>query len=84
VAASHRDRAASRAALYRQRIADAHADGDHVKGVDLAADWLKGELAKVRRRRPQDAAAVDAEITEKLAALAEAIPFYRPQKQGGR
>lgn len=79
---SHRDRAASRAAQYRSAIEAARAQDDYVKGVAIAVDWLRAELAKVRRRRPQDAQAVDAELTQKLCELAEAIPFYRPRKAG--
>lgn len=78
--ASLRDKAAGRAVSYRERITAAQAAGDYRQGADLAIQWLRGELAKVRRQRPQDAAAIDAELTQKLSDLAEAIPFYRPRK----
>lgn len=82
--ASLRDKAANRARLYKGRIADRQADGDFKGGVHEAQRWLLEELEKVRRQRPHDAALVDAELTAKLAALAEAVPFYRPKKTEGR
>lgn len=84
MAASLRDKAANRARLYKARIAEKQAVGDYKGGVHEAERWLLQELEKVRRQRPHEAPTVDAEITEKLAALAEAVPFYRPQKKGGR
>lgn len=80
--ASLRDKAANRARLYRSRIAEKQAAGNYKGGVHEAERWLLEELEKVRRQRPQDAQAVDAELTQKLCELAEAIPFYRPRKAG--
>lgn len=82
--ASLRDKAANRARLYRGRIAAKQADGDFKGAVHEAQRWLLEELEKVRRQRPHEAPIVDAELTQKLAELAEAVPFYRPQKPGGR
>ncbi|MFG2001645.1 hypothetical protein ACGFNU_21085 [Spirillospora sp. NPDC048911] len=79
---SHRDRAAFRASQYREEIAKAQAGGDFKGGADLALAWLRGELVKVRRRRPNESAAVDAELTEKLVQLAEAVPFFKPARKG--
>jgi hypothetical protein len=84
VGASLRDKAANRARLYRARIAEKQAEGNPKGAVHEANRWLLEELEKVRRQRPHHAAAVDAEITAKLAALAEAIPFYRPSTGGGQ
>ncbi|WP_329521105.1 hypothetical protein [Spirillospora sp. NBC_01491] len=78
--ASLRDKAAGRASMYRQEIEAAQAAGDHRKGADLAVQWLRGELAKVRQQRPHDAPAVDVELTKKLMELAEAIPAFRPRR----
>lgn len=82
--ASLRDKAANRARLYKGRIAAKQAAGDFKGGVHEAERWLLEELEKVRRQRPLEAPAVDAELTAKLAALAEAVPFFRPKKQEGR
>lgn len=79
---SHRERAVSRATNYRMQIAKAQAAQDYERGTNLSLDWLKGELAKVRRTRPEDAAAVDAALTEKVSELAEAVPFFKPARKG--
>lgn len=84
VGASLRDKAANRARLYRDRIANKQAAGDFKGGLHEAQRWLLEELEKVRRQRPHDAPLVDAELTAKLAALAEAVPFYRPKKSEGQ
>ncbi|GAA3957381.1 hypothetical protein GCM10023085_44870 [Actinomadura viridis] len=80
--ASLRDKAANRASLYRRSIAEKQAAGDFKGALHEANRWLLEELAKVRRQRPHEAAAVDAELTEKLAQLAEAVPFFRPARKG--
>lgn len=79
-----RDKAANRAGLYKARIAAKQAEGDFKGAFHESARWLSEELEKVRRQRPHHAQAVDAEVTQKLADLAEALPFYRPRKEGGR
>lgn len=83
VATSMRDRAANRAGQYRKAIAELQREGDYPGAMHEAKRWLLSELSRVQRRRPQDSAAVHAEVTEKLAALAEALPFYKPAKRGG-
>jgi hypothetical protein len=80
---SLRDKAANRAGLYRDQIAVKQAEGDFKGALHEANRWLLEELAKVRRQRPHDAAAVDANVTAQLAKLAEAIPFYKPAKKEG-
>lgn len=76
--ASLRDKAANRANLYRRNIAAKQADGDFKGALHEANRWLLEEMQKVRRQRPHHADAVDAELTEKLAGLAAAVPFYKP------
>lgn len=82
MSSSIRDKAAGRAVSYREEIQAAQTAGDYRRAMDLSIQWLRGELAKVRKQRPQDAQSVDAELTQKISALAEAIPFYRPRKVG--
>lgn len=78
---SFRDKAGNRASLYRERIAAKQAEGDS-KGALLEANrWLRAELEKVRKQRSHDAPGVDADVTEKLAQLAEVIPFYKPARK---
>lgn len=77
---SLRDKAANRAGQYHRVIATKQAEGDYPGGLHEAEKWLLGELRKVARQRPQDAPAVYVEVTAKLAALAEAIPTYKPTK----
>ena len=78
---SQRDKAANRARLYREQIAAKQAEGDS-KGALLEANrWLRAELEKVRRQRPHDAPAVDADVTKKLVELAEVIPLYKPARK---
>lgn len=84
---SIRDKAANRSGQYRRAIAAKQDDGDYRGGLHEAERWLLGELGKVARQRPKDAAAVYREVTESLARLAEAVPFYKPAnttKGGGR
>ncbi len=78
---SLRDKAANRARLYRDQIVVKQAEGDHKGALYEANRWLLEELQKVRRQRPHDAAAVDANVTKKLAELAEQIPFYKPARK---
>ena len=77
---SLRDKAANRAGQYRRTIETHQADGDYRGGLHEAERWLLGELQKVARQRPKDAEAVYREVTENLARLAEAVPFYKPAK----
>lgn len=83
MAASLRDKAANRAGHYRRAIEARQAAGDFRGGLHEAERWLLGELQKVARQRPKDAEAVYREVTENLARLAEAIPFYKPTTKGG-
>jgi hypothetical protein len=83
VSGSLRDKAANRAGQYRRTIQTMQAGGDYRGGLHEAERWLLGELQKVQRQRPQDAEAVYAEVTEKIAALAEVLPFYKPARKGG-
>ena len=80
MSASRRDKAANRARLYRGYIAAKQAEGDFKGAVHEAKRWLLEELEKVRRQRPHHAQAIDAEVVDKLAAIAEALPFYRPTR----
>jgi hypothetical protein len=82
MAVSFRDKAANRAQIYRKAIAAKQAEGDLKGGLHEAYRWLMEELAKVRRARPHHAEAIDAEVTESLAKLAEQIPFYKPATKG--
>jgi hypothetical protein len=82
VPGSLRDKATSRTGRYRNDIAAAQAGGDYRGALHQSERWLLGEVAKFARQRPQDAQQMYAEVTEKLAALAEAIPFYRPARKG--
>lgn len=75
-----RDKAANRASQYRSAIAALQRHGDYVNAAQEAKGWLMSELRKVARQRPADATAIYAEVTERLAALAEAIPTYKPTK----
>lgn len=79
---SLRDKAANRTSHYRGDVATAQAGGDLRGGLHLAERWLLGEVAKYARQRPQDAQQMYAEVTERLMKLAEAVPFYRPEKRG--
>lgn len=83
MAVSLRDKAARRAGLYQQMIAAKQTAGDFKAGVHEANRWLLEELAKVRKQRPADADAVDAEVTRRLADLAAAIPGYKPARKKG-
>lgn len=80
VATGFRDKAGNRASQYRSAIAAMQREGNYSGAAHEAKGWLLSELARVQRRRPQDAPAIYAEVTEKLAALAEALPFYKPTK----
>jgi hypothetical protein len=82
VSGSLRDKAANRAGQYRSTIAAMQADGDFRAGLHEAERWLLSELNRVQRQRPQDAAAVYVEVTAKLSALAEVLPFYKPERKG--
>lgn len=77
---SLRDKAANRAKQWRTSIATKQSAGDYRGGLHEAERWLLSELNRVQRQRPQDAATVYAEVAGKLADLAEALPFYRPEK----
>lgn len=83
MAASLRDKAANRAGQYRRAIDARLEAGDFRGGLHEAQRWLLGELQKVARQRPKDAEAVYREVTENLARLAEAVPFYKPAKTTG-
>ena len=76
--ASLRGKAGRRAGLYRDAITRKQAAGDFKGALHEANRWLLEELAKVRRQRPHEANGVDAAVTEKLAALAESVPFFKP------
>ena len=78
--ASLRDKAANRAGQYRAAIDARLAAGDYRGALHEGERWLLGELQKVARQRPKDAPAVYREVTENLARLAEAVPFYKPAK----
>lgn len=80
---SLRDKAANRAGQYRKAITAKLDVGDYRGAQHEAHRWLLSELNRVQRQRPQDAAAVYAEVTENLARLAEALPFYKPAKKEG-
>lgn len=80
---SLRDKAANRARLYQDRIKAKQAVGDYKGAVHEAERWLLEELEKVRRQRPHHAQDVDADVTESLSKLAEAIPFYKPTAKRG-
>jgi hypothetical protein len=56
------------------------AAGDYRGALHEGERWLLGELQKVARQRPKDAPAVYRDVTESLARLAEAVPFYKPAK----
>ncbi len=80
MAGSLRDKAANRAGQYRRAIAARQAAGDYRGALHEAERWLLGELGKVARQRPKDADAVYRDVTESLARLAEAVPFYKPAR----
>lgn len=80
MATSFRDKAGNRAGQYQDVIAAMQREGDYPGAMHEAKRWLLSELSRVQRRRPHDAPAVYAEVTEKLARLAEAVPFYKPTK----
>lgn len=80
MATSFRDKAASRAGHYKDAIAAMQRDGDYLGAAHEARGWLMSELRKVARQRPADVPAIYAEVTARLAALAEAIPTYKPTK----
>jgi len=80
VTASLREKAAGRAKNYKQSIAEKQQAGDYKGALHEAHRWLLGELGKVARQRPHDAPQVYADVTDRLAALAEHVPFYKPRR----
>lgn len=84
MARSTRDKAANRRSLYQTEIAEKQALADHRGAFDAAKRWLLSEVARAARQRPADAPQMYADVTERLAAIAEALPYYRPAKQHER
>jgi hypothetical protein len=78
MATGKRTKATRRAVHYEATIRQLQASGDYRAALHKSWEWLSEEAAKVRRQRPLEAAAVDAEVTAKLTALAAHIPSYRP------
>lgn len=74
MATGKRAKAARRGAVYEASIRRMQAAGDHKGAVDEAKRWLSEELAKVRRQRPDRAAAIDAAVTAELMELAARVP----------
>lgn len=75
---SRTDKAESRAQAYRRAIAQHHAAGSDREALAEALRWLRSEAAHLERHRPRDAARLYRQLTERISALAQAIPNFRP------
>jgi hypothetical protein len=73
------ERADRRAAeVYQARIRAALEAGDTRKALHEALRHLQGEMGKMRRRRPADAALTDAHLAGSISALATALHAHKP------
>ena len=83
MATSLTDRAARRAGEYEAVIRTALAAGDGNAALTEAARSLRSEMAKLRRRRPADAALADAELAASLLAIASQLYGHKPRRPPG-
>jgi len=83
MASSRADKAARRAEDTRKRVRGHLGDGEYPEAVYEAQNALLGELAKLRRQRPEAAGLIHAEVAAKLTALMESIPAKRPLEPAG-
>lgn len=83
MAPSIASKALGRDANVKAAITHALAEGDHFKALDEAVRALRGEAAKLRKRRPHDAALSDAELAGYLAAIAAALHARKPPRPEG-
>jgi hypothetical protein len=78
------ERADRRAAeVYQARIRAALEAGDTRKALHEALRHLQGEMGKMRRRRPADAALTDAHLAGSISALATALHAHKPGRPPG-
>lgn len=84
---SLRARAQRRAGVVWQPfIRDALAAGNHHRALILALATLQSELAKARRsgrRRPGDAALIDAQLAGSVSAIAAGLHAHKPDRPAG-
>lgn len=81
--ASLADKASGRAELAEAAIREALATGAGQAALNEAARTLQSEAAKVRRRRPADAALIDAQIAGILLGLAAQLATHQPPRPAG-
>jgi hypothetical protein len=84
MATSAADRAANRAESVEVAVRRLLAEGNPHAALNLAVGTFQSEAAKVRRRRPADAALIDAELAGSLLALAAQLHTYKPTRPAGR
>src|ERR1700733_1582361 len=80
MATSAAERAIQRAATVEVAVRKLLAEGNPHAELNLAVGTCQSEAAKVRRRRPADAALIDAELAGSLLALAAQLHAYKPAR----
>lgn len=83
MATSAADRAANRAESVEVAVKRLLAEGDAHAALNMAVGTFQSEAAKVRRRRPADAALIDAELAGSLLVLARQLHAYKPTRPPG-
>ncbi len=83
MAAGLTERADRRAALVESAIRDALAGNSGREALNLAIRALQSEAAKLRRRRPGDAALIDAQLAGSILAIATQLHQHKPARPAG-
>lgn len=78
MARSYRDKAGRRAERMVAAIRDALRQGNGNEALTEACASLRSEMAKIRTRRPHDAALIDAQLAGMIAGITDLLPTYRP------
>lgn len=77
------DRAEGRSQRAVDRARDLLAEASPHQAMNAALRQMQGELAKVRRRRPADAALIDAHMAGMLLGLSSQLADHRPARPPG-
>jgi len=81
--ASLTERASGRATAAKAAVIDALETGAGQQALNLALRTLQSEAAKLRRRRPGDAAITDAELAGSILAIAAQLHAHKPSRPPG-
>jgi hypothetical protein len=76
-------RAAWRASEHETAVREALTEGDTAKALNIAIGAVQAEAAKVRRRRPADAALADAALAALLLDTAARLHAHKPPRPAG-